>query len=650
MNYVLLPLNKHLVVKTLVIFLLSVTFTPVSAQSLSRGLEEFDKLAHGHNKGLLTDYDYLVKADSIVHKLFSEGVHFETKELVELLDRYRRIAWSKPEYSNNRISYHTLFFNNARLFKKRGASIYYAEKITQEYRANNEENPLMEQLQKSRIYQELLMHDKIIENYETDKAYIEKLPELIEQGTVRYPIGLNAMYVLSPTISAYIKMDDKAAVTRKVGLARQISTLVGNHPEVTRTQMLYNDMLMIDIELSLAKFEHDYQKAQKLIDQMEALKTIYSDQVTNFIDVNLIPRRIDNYLALGMADSARYFIQLYESSPTFGDRQKAALHVYKSKLKTIDGDYKAAYESLVEAIKLEQEVQAQLMAESSDLLYAFTQAEHSEISLMQSEAEKQQRTRWLRIISIAALLIIMGIYMMMASRSRRAARQIENLNNMADMQIMSLEEIKHQAIRNEQKRLGQDLHDSLSASIASVKHQLEVISLDIENSETKEKIHRALTTLVKIYEAARQKSHEWFFAGKTANEESFEQLIHTITDSALPDNRYQKNIHIDNGSLTGQDMDAKIILLRVVQESITNIIKHAKATEVDILIYAEEKVLVLTVKDNGKGMAKAARIGSSDSMGLQSIRQRVQSLNGELTIDSDTNGTELTVSIPHYTL
>lgn len=648
MNCVLLPLNRHLVPRILIIFLLSVMFTSVSAQSLSRGLEEFDKLAHAHNTALLTDYDYLVKADSIVHQLFSEGVHFETEELVQLLETYKRIAWSKPEYSNNRISYHTLFFNNARLFKKRGASIYYAEKITQEYRANNEENPLMEQLQKNRIYQELLMHDKIIENYEADKAYIEKLPELIEEGTVSYPVGLNAMYVLSPTISAYIKMDDTTAVTRKMGLARQISTIVGSHPEVTRTQMLYNDMLMIGMELSLANFEQDFQKARKHIDQMEALKTVYSDQVTNFIDVNLIPRRIDNYLALGLADSARYYIQLYESLPTFGDRQKAALHVYQSKLETIGGNYKAAYESVVEALKLEQEVQAQLMAESSDLLYAFTQAEHSEISLKQAEAEKRQRTRWLRIISIAALLTIMGIYMLMVSQSRKAARQIENLNNMADIQIMSLEEIKHQAIRNERKRLGQDLHDSLSASIASVKHQLEVISFDIENLETKEKIHGVLTTLVKIYDAARQKSHEWFFAGNTANEESFEQLIHTLTDSALPDNRYQKNIHIDNDSLAGHDMDAKIALLKVVQEAIANIIKHAKATAVDILIYAEEGALVLSVKDNGKGMAKeATRRRASGNMGLQSIRRRVQSLNGELTIHSDMNGTEITALIPH---
>lgn len=49
---------------------------------------------------------------------------------------------------------------------------------------------------------------------------------------------------------------------------------------------------------------------------------------------------------------------------------------------------------------------------------------------------------------------------------RKAKRLIETLNQVANMQVFAMEEIKQQAILEEQKRLGQDLHDGLSSSIA----------------------------------------------------------------------------------------------------------------------------------------------------------------------------------------
>src|SRR5690606_10460544 len=147
-------------------------------------------------------------------------------------------------------------------------------------------------------------------------------------------------------------------------------------------------------------------------------------------------------------------------------------------------------------------------------------------------------------------------------------------------------------------------------------------------------------------DAARNKSHEWFYAAEGQEEQSLETQINLLADSALPDNRYRKTIEIDNGALRQVNIDTRIALLRIIQEAITNIIKHAKATAVDILIYAETDSLVLTIKDDGKGSDGMKLNDSKSKMGLQSIRRRVQYLNGDMTLHSDTNGTEIIVSIP----
>ncbi|MNJ87318.1 Sensor histidine kinase ComP [compost metagenome] len=257
-----------------------------------------------------------------------------------------------------------------------------------------------------------------------------------------------------------------------------------------------------------------------------------------------------------------------------------------------------------------------------------------------------QRTIWLLVISFSSVMIVLGIYLMMLRRDRKAKARIEALNDMANMQIMTMEEAKHQAVKEEQQRLGQDLHDGLSSSIAAIRYQLETLKMDTSDIDLKRKLDMLQKETEKAYKVARNKSHEWFSAADEQQEQSFEKQIILLTDNSLPNSRYNKNIHIDNSALSGIDMDTRIALLRIIQEAITNIIKHARAKNVGILIYEEDDNLLLTINDDGIGLdEKKADIGRS-TIGLQSIRRRVQYLNGDIKINSNAEGTEIIVSIP----
>src|SRR5690606_2200657 len=262
------------------------------------------------------------------------------------------------------------------------------------------------------------------------------------------------------------------------------------------------------------------------------------------------------------------------------------------------------------------------------------------------EDKNARRTLWLVLISSGALIIVLVIYLIMLRRTRKAKGQIEALNNAANMQIIAMEEAKHQAIREEQQRLGQDLHDGLSGSIAGIKHQLEILSMDTDDSAIRNRLGAIKTEVTKVYETARNKSHEWFSATSEQEGQSFEARIKLLTDSALPDSRYQKEIHIDNSSLLRVNSDIRISLLRIIQEAVTNIIKHAKAKSVGILIYEENDRLQLVISDDGRGLGEAKSDSRKSKMGLQSINRRVQLLNGQLVVQSSVDGTEITAIIP----
>jgi len=87
-------------------------------------------------------------------------------------------------------------------------------------------------------------------------------------------------------------------------------------------------------------------------------------------------------------------------------------------------------------------------------------------------------------------------------------------------------------------------------------------------------------------------------------------------------------------------------LFRIFQETLTNIIRHADATRVEIVLWEKDGSVELTVTDNGKGIIEQ-EIADPKSFGLMGIKERVHSLGGTVAISSSKNkGTIVWVSVP----
>jgi signal transduction histidine kinase len=94
------------------------------------------------------------------------------------------------------------------------------------------------------------------------------------------------------------------------------------------------------------------------------------------------------------------------------------------------------------------------------------------------------------------------------------------------------------------------------------------------------------------------------------------------------------------------DQDITTVFFRIYQETLTNIIRHAKATRVDVRLVEEAGYLVMTVADNGRGISEE-EMASTRSLGLVGMRERAMLIGGEVTLHgAPGKGTTVTLRVP----
>jgi signal transduction histidine kinase len=110
-------------------------------------------------------------------------------------------------------------------------------------------------------------------------------------------------------------------------------------------------------------------------------------------------------------------------------------------------------------------------------------------------------------------------------------------------------------------------------------------------------------------------------------------------------------IEMDYGdNLPFLSLENELIIYRIIQEAIQNIIKHAKATHVNISLSFSNRVLLLEIRDNGKGFDLSAfrSAPTSHKSGLDNLKKRAALLQGELNINSEEGkGTSLQFKFPN---
>lgn len=110
-----------------------------------------------------------------------------------------------------------------------------------------------------------------------------------------------------------------------------------------------------------------------------------------------------------------------------------------------------------------------------------------------------------------------------------------------------------------------------------------------------------------------------------------------------------KLIVVDDSGNASLDTGQTAAIFRIIQESLVNVVRHAKASEVTVSLNLKVDLLTIIIADNGIGMQPGDR-GKAASFGLKGIKERINAFGGELIIDSEMgDGTTLSILIPAST-
>jgi two-component system NarL family sensor kinase len=249
------------------------------------------------------------------------------------------------------------------------------------------------------------------------------------------------------------------------------------------------------------------------------------------------------------------------------------------------------------------------------------------------------------IITIIFLIAPAFVLLYVFVQNRRKKKHIEEKVQMKLTFEAEIAKSQLEVQEQTMQTIGADLHDNIGQLLSLTSLTLNSIELD-NQPKAREKIDAAIDLTVRSIKEMR-------LLGKLLQGDQL--MVLGLTEAI----RYEVNFiertghfeisyTIEGEPPANNNADKDLIIFRILQEILNNIIKHAVATEINInLDYLNER-LKLEVSDNGIGFNADELPAAQSGMGLHNIRKRAGIIGGEVTIISNPGeGTQIVIFIPY---
>lgn len=198
-------------------------------------------------------------------------------------------------------------------------------------------------------------------------------------------------------------------------------------------------------------------------------------------------------------------------------------------------------------------------------------------------------------------------------------------------------------IAAERSRLAAEIHDTLAQGFTSLVTLVQAAESELDRDTEKARRHLTLAartarenlTEARALVAGLMPSE---LGGTGSLDEAVRRQVARLTEETGVRATYRAE-----GETAGLPTALEVVLLRAVQEALTNVRKHARATEVSISLCVTESGASLRVRDDGVGFDVT---GPSDGFGLRGMRSRAVRIGGELTVHSGASGTTVELEVP----
>lgn len=247
------------------------------------------------------------------------------------------------------------------------------------------------------------------------------------------------------------------------------------------------------------------------------------------------------------------------------------------------------------------------------------------------------------IASLASAFSLLGAASARLARERKTmiAKLVEANEENAALQAELMAQAKQAGVIAERQRMAREIHDTLAQGLTGIITQLEAA----ESGEWRRHVTTATWLARQSLAEARRSVHA--VRPEALDKAQLPEAVQNVARQWSRVNQVSAEVHI-TGEATKLPADVEVALLRIAQEGLANVAKHAQASRVGLTLSYMSDVVTLDVRDDGCGFEATADRG--DGFGLTGMRQRAENVGGMLVIETEPGGgTAISASVPTET-
>jgi two-component system, NarL family, sensor kinase len=321
-----------------------------------------------------------------------------------------------------------------------------------------------------------------------------------------------------------------------------------------------------------------------------------------------------------------------------------------------EGNYKKAYEYQNKYVDVKFEIFSEEDQRQVNFLKAKFDAEKREFQITKLKAEKEiqslklNKQRWF-ILSLSLPLLFALMFTIFILRQKRYKENLAEKQKLIQEQKISELEKERQLVaaksvlqgeEKERTRIASDLHDGLGGLLSSIKINMSNMKKNACLSEEQvSSFNDAISLLDSSIKELRRIANN--MAPETLYNYGLKTALYDYCVDVAPNGTPEISF-----SFFGSDLrfgsELELSFYRIGQELINNSLKHAKATQINVQLFAEEKRIALQVFDNGCGFDLTETKSCDKGHGIKNVRNRVAAFGGKFNIYGQRGeGTEILV-------
>lgn len=271
-----------------------------------------------------------------------------------------------------------------------------------------------------------------------------------------------------------------------------------------------------------------------------------------------------------------------------------------------------------------------------------TSLKEKKIILLQ-EQKNIQKVLIIGLLLSLMILTVFGLFFYRYINQKKIITEQENIQLKQEKQLMTMDNIL-KVQEEERSRVAKDLHDGLGGMLSGIKLNLSAMKGNVILQQQDAGLFaKSIEQLDNAISEMRRVAHNMMPESllKFGLSQAVQDYCESLNESKVIQVTF-KNLGLNERL----ENSVEIVLYRIIQELVNNVIKHANAKHVFIQLSKNEHLLTLTVEDDGKGF-DVKSIENIRGFGLTNIQSRVDYLKGSLNIDSNIEtGTSVFVEIP----